>query len=189
MGGRRWIVALLLAATSCAGAGDVIDAVQEQGEKAAREEAAENRPSLDEIFRDGRYVFGRGDPAIEQAAEKGIRSDPAGDEGLEDVVVKTLWPEDDRKEVMHVLALEMTDVAVEDPETWAGFLRGAAEGGGKELEEGTVDGAETAYADLGSERALSIHYAPDLIITVVARPSVTRSELEDVASYLLEARD
>lgn len=190
MDGRRWIAAaLLVAAPACAGAGDVIGAIEEQGQKAAREEAVESRPSLDEIFRDGDYVFEKGPPELQQLAEKEIRSDPAGDEGLEEVVVKTAAPADDPKKAMYLLAMEMTDVAVDDPGTWAGFLRGASEASGEDLEEGEIDGVETAYSDLPREHLLSIYYAPDLIITAVAEPSVPRSELEDLARYLLEARD
>lgn len=182
MDGRTLGLATALLLASCSsGALDSIESVRD----ARIEEAIEERPSLDEIFRDGRYSFKPAPRRVAAAAERSIKRHPSDDDALEELVAHQVVEGTKPGEVILVFGIVTADEFVE-PESWGGFLRGASEAA--ELEEDTLDGVATAYGKTAADHTLAVNYAPDLIITISAMHSTKASKLEDIAEYLLEAR-
>lgn len=160
---------------------DSIESVRE----ARIQEEIEERPSLDEIFRDGRYSFEPAPRRIAAAAERSIKKHPSDDAALEELVTHQVVEGAKPGEVILVFGIVTADDFV-GPEIWEGFLRGASETA--ELEEDTLDGVATAYGKTVADHTLALNYAPDLIVTISATHATKASKLEDVAEYLLEAR-
>lgn len=188
MDGRRWLAAVLLLVASACGAIAPLEAADEARTAQSEDDLPGlERPDVDEIFRDGRYDF-QPAPKAERVSEKLFENDPLAAEGIEDVVANHVFPGKKLRTEIIAIALLLTDLAVEDPATWDGFLRGVGDTAGEPPEENTLDGAKVAYVENDVEHSVLIYYARDLIVMVAGPPSTTREELEDMGSYLLDAR-
>lgn len=178
---------MLVAGSACSlGPLESVESVRNERTGDARLDA--ERPSVEEIFRDGRYEFVKAHPVAEKAFRDEIESDPTVDEILEKAVMKEVV-DPAGGGLIFAFAFVMGEEATKDPLTWDGFLVGASETAGKEFEESTMDGAEIAFVETSMERTLLVNYAPDLIVMVTSGPKVSRTKLEDIGHYLLEARD
>lgn len=187
MDGRAWAAAALLVATTACSLGPLesVDSVRQQRAGDARLDV--ERPSLEEIFRDGRYEFVKAHPAAEKAFRDEIEKDPTVDETLEKAVMKQVVDPDGGRFIF-AFAFVMGEEATKDPLTWDGFLVGASDTAGEDFEESTMDGAEVAFVETHMERTLLLNYAPDLIVMITSDLKVSRTKLEDIGDYLLEAR-
>jgi hypothetical protein len=185
--GRRWAAAALLVATSACSLGPLesVDSVRRSREGDARLDV--ERPSLDEIFRDGEYDFVQAHPAAEKAFRDEIAKDPTVEETLEKAILRQVVDPEDR--FIFTFAFVMGEEATKDPLTWDGFLVGASDTAGEDFEESTMDGVDVAFVETKMERTLLLNYAPDLIVMITSDLDVSRTELEDIGQYLLDARD
>lgn len=192
MDGRRWAAAAALLPTlaGCS-AIDSINTIEE----ARRERAAQrapvvvDRPDLAEIFRDGRYDFRQADQKVERVVEDQVMSEPTAKAEIDDIMVKEVYTRRRRGVVPEMVAISfvLSDVAVGTPGYWDAFVAGTRESG-VELEESSVDGTQVAFSDHSAEPTLMVYYAPDLIVILSGDRSTSRSDLEDLAEYLLAAR-
>lgn len=188
MDGRRWLATSLLLLASGCGALEPIEAAGEARLEQAEEEAPSlERPGLGEIFRDGRYDF-QAAPKAEKVFERIFERDPLAAQGIEDVVANHVFPRGELRTKIVAIAFVLTDLAIEDPLTWDGFLMGMGDEAGVTPDEGTLDGAKVAYTESGVDHSLTIYYARDLIVTIAGPPATTREELDDIGAYLLDAR-
>ncbi len=186
------LLSIALAAAACApwnqiAAGAFAAGVASELERRNEAGAPVPRPSLREIFRDGRYVFRPADRAVERGFAEALRREPLFDEATEKWVVRIAARRRGGSPPVYVMAAVLSDVAVRDPETWEGVLHGFAEASGKELETGTVSGTEIAYAKVRGGRVLMVDYARDLVLTVAATRHTGRAEMERLVRYLLRA--
>lgn len=188
MDGRRWLATSLLLLASACGALEPLEAAGEARLAQAEEEAPGlERPDLDEIFRDGRYDF-QPAPKAEKVFERLFERDRLAAEGIDDVVANHVFPQGRLRTKIVAIAFVLSDVAIEDPATWDGFLVGVGDTAGEAPEEATLAGAKVAYTETAVDHTVSIYYARDLIVTVTGPPATTRAELDDIGSYLLDAR-
>lgn len=178
---------MLLLTSACGALGPLEAADEARREQAEDEAPSLERPGLGEIFRDGRYDF-QPAPKAEQVFEDLLEKDPAAAEGIDRVVARHVFSRGELRTRTVAIAFLLTERAIEEPAFWDGFLRGAAETAGEDLERAEMDGVQVAYSETDVEHSLTIYYAKDLVMTVAAPPSTSRSELDDIGAYLLDAR-
>lgn len=185
MDGRTWLcLVLLLAPAGCArNAGTALGPARQ----AVVEDTIAERPTLREIFRDGRYEFLAADARLRRWAHRRLERNEAAQEGIQKLSLRVVRAERGGGPMV-VFAIVMSDVPVEDPSTWEGFMRGLSDVAGEAVEEGDIDGVKTAYVSVPRAKTLGVYYAPDLLIRIESLPETPRRELEDLARYLLEAR-
>ena len=150
------------------------------------EPAQSIRPTLGEIFRDGAYEF-EDAPRIARALERAAGGDSADSLPFDEIVAKRV-DEEGSPTGMHALAFLLTNEAAEVPDIWEQLVQQAAASTGREPERGTLDGAAVAYTENDVEHTLTIYYARDLVVTVMAPAATPKSELDDIGLYLLDAR-
>lgn len=149
-----------------------------RGAQAEAEAPSLERPPLGEIFRDGRYDF-QPAPKVEQVFENFLEKDPAAAEGIDRVVARHVFSRGELRSRTVAITFVLTEKAVEEPACWEGFLRGASETAGEDLERAEMDGVPVAYSETDAEHGVTIYYAKDLVVTVAAPPPIPRSELDD----------
>lgn len=189
-GGRAALtLAAVVTLSSCSelgllgGAGFVAGA----GSEVVVEAEAVERPPVRKIFRDGRYRFRPMPPTEMRAAERAVTRDPIAEAGTEKLVGKLVVDPKKPHVPIRAVALVMADIAVEDPFTWEGFVRGFSEDA-DQVREGTLAGTETVFGTAPIGSAFAMNYARDLIVVIYAGREMPQSDVKALARYLLRAR-
>lgn len=146
-----------------------------------------DRPSLRKILSDGRYVFTAAPPVLERIIRRRLNRDAQARREVAKVVVRTATDGRTGWE-LYVVASVLSKATARHAEAWDGFLRGISGHGRFEVEEETMMGAEIAWMDVRGRSTLSLRYANDLFITILAPASTPRGHFDDLAKSLLRKR-
>ena len=149
------------------------------------QEQIEARPSLGEIFRDGRYEFSPMPRRERKVLDLTVNKDDAAAAAIEKlrafVVVDRRAPD----AFVRASALVFTESAADTPTFWDDFVRGFE--GRHEADVGKLGGVDSVFQGRAGVRVLALRYAPDVVVSVYATVPTTRGDLEHLARYLLKA--
>ena len=145
------------------------------------------RPSLRQIFRDGRYELRPVPRAEKREFVETMRANPDSDAQLRTLHAMDVF--ESGRRILRATAIVFRRSATRDPGLWEAFVAAAAPDEGPPPKWSTVAGTEAAYLEPPTDvHVLLVWYEPDLVIGLTAPHRTSRSQMEDVARYLLSRR-